>query len=141
MRYVALGGVAFAALLIASISPCLAADQWGLETGAVTLKSAGPMAFGPQGVLFVGDPSAAMVYAIATNDPAGDASKVNVNVPDIAARVAEALAVDEKQLQLGRLAASPTSGNVYMSVNITEPKSAALVRIDAQGKVSKVGAG
>ena len=82
--------------------------------------------------------SAAMVYAIATNDPAGDASKVNVNVPDIAARVAEALAVDEKQLQLGRLAASPTSGNVYMSVNITEPKSAALVRIDAQGKVSKV---
>ena len=33
MRYVALGGVAFAALMIASISPCLAADQWGLESG------------------------------------------------------------------------------------------------------------
>ena len=139
MRYVALSGVVLAAMLCVSISPCAAADTWGMETGSVTLKSAGPMAFGPQGILFVGDPSAAMVYAIATNDPAGNASKVNVNVPDIAARVAEALAVDEKQLQLGRLAASPTSGNVYMSVNITEPKSAALVRIDAKGKVSKVG--
>jgi hypothetical protein len=138
MRYIALGTFMIAALSFVSISPCIAGDQWGLATGVVELKSAGPIVFGPQGVLFVGDPAAAMVYAIATSDPSGDASKVNVNVPDIAARVAEALAIDEKQVQLGRLAASPVSGNVYMSVNIKEPKSAALVRIDAQGKVSKV---
>jgi hypothetical protein len=138
MRYSAMGGFVVAALSLVSISWCGAADHWGLETGAVELKSAGPMAFGPQGVLFVGDPSAATVYAIATSDPAGDASKVNVNVPDIAARVAEALAVDAKQVQIGRLAASPVSGNVYISVNLTEPKRGALVRVDAQGKVSKV---
>ena len=39
------------------------------ETGP-TLKSAGPLAFGPEGILFVADPDEAAIYALATEEKA-----------------------------------------------------------------------
>jgi hypothetical protein len=53
------------------------AVEWaGLKPGNVELKSAGPMTFGPDRVLFVGDTAAATVYAIKTGDGTSDTSKV-----------------------------------------------------------------
>ena len=45
-----------------------AAELFGLTPGTVELQSAGPLSFGPSGVLFVGDAKAAKVYAINTED-------------------------------------------------------------------------
>ena len=39
-----------------------------LKSGTPKIKSAGPLAFGPDGILFVGDPEAAMLFAIDTGD-------------------------------------------------------------------------
>ena len=44
------------------------AGPWGMKTGTPALKSAGPLAFGPDGVLFVGDTKAATLFAIGTGD-------------------------------------------------------------------------
>ncbi len=46
-----------------------------VKKGAVELKSAGPMAFGPDGTLFVGDTKGAALYAIDTGESAGSAEK------------------------------------------------------------------
>ncbi len=39
-----------------------------LKSGNAELKSAGALAFGPDGILFVGDSRVAAVYALDTND-------------------------------------------------------------------------
>src|SRR5262245_61363541 len=60
-----------AALLGAALfaSPLLAAEPIaGFTQGTADLKSAGPLAFGPNGVLFIGDPQASAVFAIDTGD-------------------------------------------------------------------------
>src|SRR5439155_16434764 len=56
--------------LIVSTAP---AADYGLKQGTADLKSAGPLAFGPDGILFAGDHMGAAVFAIDTNDktPAG----------------------------------------------------------------------
>ncbi|MBX3444983.1 MAG: hypothetical protein KF774_21460, partial [Planctomyces sp.] len=43
--------------------PAGAAEKFGLEKGDVELKSAGPLTFSPDGILFVGDAKAATVFA------------------------------------------------------------------------------
>ena len=63
---------AMASLLLAA-QFCIADDDtWGLKPGSVELKSAGPLAFGPDGILFVGDPTSATVYAVSTGDVKGN---------------------------------------------------------------------
>jgi hypothetical protein len=52
------------AVFIATGSSSHAAHKWGLKEGAPDLKSAGQLAFGPDGVLFVGDAKGAAVFAI-----------------------------------------------------------------------------
>src|SRR5207249_9327905 len=57
--------------LIVSTAP---AADYGLKQGTADLKSAGPMAFGPAGILFIGDPVGAAIFAINTNDQTGSAN-------------------------------------------------------------------
>ncbi|HPD87811.1 MAG TPA: hypothetical protein PLS06_10920 [Proteiniphilum sp.] len=57
-----------------AVSTVNAAD-WGLKKGNADLKSAGPLAFGPDGILLVGDVKAATVFAIDTGDASGDPGK------------------------------------------------------------------
>ncbi len=52
-----------------------AARAGGLKEGKPDLKSIGPLAFGPDGVLFVGDTAGAAIFAIDTGDKAEAADK------------------------------------------------------------------
>lgn len=131
-------GACVCGFVLAAVQICAAATQMGMEPGAVELKSAGPLTFGMQGVLFAGDPAAASVFALSVDDKAADPNNVTINVPDLNARVAEALKVDAKQVQINRLAVNPTSGNVYLTVTAGEPKQVSLVRVDGSGQVQKV---
>ena len=87
-----------------------------LKPGAVKLQSTGPITFGAEGVLFVGDPKAAAVYAIGTGDTAS--SKVApVNIDNIGAKLAGMLGVKEADVQINDLAVNPASNKVYLSVS------------------------
>lgn len=112
-----------------------AADPWGLKPGKIELKSAGVMTFGPEGILFLGDTAAAAVYAIQTEDPAGDPAKVKAHIPAVSAKLAELLGAAESEVKVKDLAVHPASGAIYLSVRADKP---ALVRIDAQGKLARV---
>src|SRR5436190_21071002 len=57
--------------LVGAASSLNAAEKLGMKKGDVKLQSAGPIAFGPDSVLFVSDPKAATVYAIDTQDGVG----------------------------------------------------------------------
>jgi hypothetical protein len=81
------------ALIVAGLSATAAAqgNVYGLKTGNVDLLSIGPIEFGPDGILFVADPQAATVYAIATGDARGDASKASHNIENLNRKITEAL--------------------------------------------------
>jgi len=109
-----------------------------LNKGTIELKSAGPLAFGPDGVLFIGDTSAATIYAVATDDTK-EAKKEKFKVEGVNEKIANALGVDAKKLTISDMAANPMSGLVYFSVTRgtgTDAKPA-IVRVDAKGKITE----
>jgi len=110
-----------------------------LKQGTPDLKSAGPLAFAPEGILLVGDPQGAAIFAIDTGDrtpaPAGP-----FKVPGIDEKVASLLGTDAKQILLNGLAVNPASGNAYLSVARGKGPNATpvLVRVERQGKIEEL---
>jgi len=130
--------LAVAAILAGSAS---AADLTAsLTKGKLELKSAGPLAFGPDGVLFVGDTQAATIYAIATDDTTAAKKFDKVKVDSVNEKIANLLGVDMKQLTINHMAANPLSGNIYFSVTRGKGPDAkpAIVRVDPAGKPSEL---
>lgn len=96
--------VAFGASLTANLQP-----------GKVNLQSAGPLAFGPEGILFVGDYKAAAVVALATND--NKAAAKAVEVQGIHEKVAALLGTTPDQILVNDMAVHPISKRAYLSVS------------------------
>jgi len=111
-----------------------------LKKGTPDLKSAGPLAFGPDGILFIGDTKGAALFAIDTGDRAPAAEKRAALVKDLAGKVAAMLGTNAKQVAINDLAVNPLSGNIYLSVSRGRGPDAlpALVRIHANGKLEEV---
>jgi len=114
----------------------LSAADWGLAKGNADLKSAGPLAFGPDGILLVGDTKAATVFAIDTGDAVGAPEKANFNIKNLNKKVAEAAGAGSASITINDVIVNPASGNVYVSADAGG--KAAIVRIDASGKLSQV---
>lgn len=115
-----------------------AADD-GLEKGTPKIQSAGPLAFGPNGILFVGDPKQAAIFAVDTGDADGDPANVNINVPKVTEKIAQTLGTQESQVQIQDLAVNPASGNVYLSVSRGRGPDAApvILKVDPSGNLSE----
>jgi hypothetical protein len=111
-----------------------------LQTGTVELKSAGPLTFGPEGLLFVGDPIAATVYAIDTGDKTKLSAGGELNIEGLDTKVAERLGTDPKEVQINDMIVNPASGKVYLSVARGRGPSAqaVLLRIDPTGRIEEV---
>jgi hypothetical protein len=134
-----------AALLVAALvaAPLTAAEQAGLHQGKPDLKSIGPIAFGPEGIIFIGDPQGAAIFAVDTGDHPASAASGAVKVEGIDGKIASLLGTDTKQLLLNSLAVNPASGLVYLSVSRGKGADAmpVLLRVDRQGKIEEVSLG
>lgn len=87
----------------------------GMQSGKADLKSAGPLAFGPGGILFVGDPMGAQIFALDTGD--GKASKGSAaDLPGLHEKIAAHLGSSADQILVNDLAVNPASKTVYLSV-------------------------
>ena len=124
-----------AALLCAAAGRADLADS--LHKGTPDLKSAGPLAFGPEGILFVGDPQGAAVFAFDTGDRTPAKSTDRPKVEGIDDKIASMVGIDAKQLLLNDVAVNPISGNVYVSASRGKGPDAAplLFRVDRSGKI------
>ena len=112
----------------------LTANAFGAEP--VKLTSVGPLAFGPEGVLFVSDPMAATIYAAETGDTKGDAKSVEIKVDGIKSKIAGMLGAKADQIRINDMAVNPASGNVYLSVS--RANNAIVLKVDAKsGKLSE----
>ncbi|RLS56213.1 MAG: hypothetical protein DWH91_07345 [Planctomycetota bacterium] len=123
-----------AAALCVSFSSMAQADQLGLTEGGVELHSANVLAFGPYGVLFVGDAKAARVYAIQTGDLKGDPAKVTINIEGAASKIAAALGAST--VEIADMAVNPLTGSVFVST-MADGK-VQLVQIGPDGKIARL---
>lgn len=113
------------------------ADPYGLTEGPVELKSVSTMAFGPGGILLVGDSTSGAIWAIATGDRSGEPEKAAVNVENLGAKLGEKLGVAAADVTVADVAVNPISGNVYVAAS-AKGKGAALVRIDSKGALDVI---
>jgi hypothetical protein len=145
-RHRALLATAFAALLAAPVwaaekSAEPAADLTaGMKKGTPDLKSAGPLAFGPQGILFVGDPRGAAIFAIDTGERTAPAKGGRPNVEGINEKVASMLGVEAEDVAIHDLAVNPVARSTYLSVSRGRGPSGkpVLVRVGPDGKLAAV---
>jgi hypothetical protein len=111
----------------------------GMTMGKADLKSAGPLAFGPDGVLFIGDSIGAKVVAIETGDTKAGAP-ASIRVQGIDGKIAAALGTAADQISIRDVATNPVSKNVYISVSRGRgaDAKAVLLKLDTAGKLSEV---
>jgi hypothetical protein len=87
------------------------------KKGPLGLESMGTLAFGPEGILFIGDSIGAAVVAIDLNDKTPNDSQEPLNVMDLEEKLAGMLGVDAKDVLVHDMAVNPISQNVYMTVS------------------------
>lgn len=88
----------------------------GSATGAPPLASAGALAFGPDGVLFVGDSMGAAVWAIDTGDVASSGDGT-IELTGVDAAIAALAGTTPDQIRIHDLAVNPLSRRAYLSVS------------------------
>jgi hypothetical protein len=122
-----------AALLFAAVAPATAGEK-----GTPELKSATALAFGPNGLLFVGDPVGATIYAIETGD-AKPAGNKDVTVEKIDSKVAAIVGETAANIRINEVKVNPASGNIYLAVTRgTGAGVPAIVRVKRDGAVEAV---
>jgi hypothetical protein len=128
-------GIALAA------SPLYAADAGdSLKKGTPDLKSAGPIAFGPEGILFIGDPQGAAIFAIDTGDRTAATAPGGVSVPALDGKISSLLGIDVKQIQINDMQVNPVSSKVYLSVTRGKGAEAmpVILRVNTKGEIEDV---
>jgi hypothetical protein len=117
-----------------------AESKFGLKEGSPELKSAGALAFGPDGILFVADAKQATVFAVDTQDTQGDPSGAKFEIKGLGKAVADMLGATTRDVAINDLAVNPKSGNLYLSVSRGRGPDATpvLLRIDGANRISEV---
>ncbi len=108
-----------------------------LKEGPPDLKSAGPLAFGPPGILFVADPLGAAVFAIDTGDRDPAAAPKEIKIEGIDEKVAALLGTSPREISINDLAVNPISGKAYLSVSrgLGPSPIPVIVRVSGAGEI------
>jgi hypothetical protein len=128
--------VAALALTFSTVSRT-ATTHANLPVGKVPLTSAGPLAFGPDGILFVADSAGAQIVAIDTKDTK-PASKASINVEGVDAKIAALVGVPADQIVINDVVVNPISRNAYVSASRGKGPDAAplIARVETSGNIS-----
>ncbi len=139
---------AFLLLALASLSGF---GSPGFESGTPEIRSMGALAFGPDGVLFIGDGKSGAVFAVDLNDRTPNGGKDELNVANLEGKIAAFLGTEKDDVLIHDMAVNPASQNVYLAVSRGRgqwdrewllPNDVAdanvLVKVDPKGALSEV---
>ncbi len=114
--------------------------KYGLEVGTPGIKSVGPLAFGPEGILFVVDNVGATIFAIevGVDDVGSEPGPINIHNLDIS--LAAYLGCSRDDVFIRDMAVQPSSQNVYLSVMRGSGEAAlpVLIKVRADGALFEV---
>lgn len=117
----------------------MTSERFGLEVGSPVVRSAGPIAFGPAGVLFLADNDAATIFAFEVDgEPAADSRPVDIDGID--ARMASYMGCSRDDVHIRDMAVHPVSQEIYFSVMRGSGANAIplVLKVDGGGTVSEV---
>jgi hypothetical protein len=140
-RRSAIAAAAVAAVAFIAIADTPANLTSSLKSGKLQLKSAGALAFGPDGVLFIGDSLGGTVAAIDTGDRApltkGDPA---IDVDNLDAKIAAMVGTTADQIVINDMKVNPLSGNVYLSASRGKGPDAQplIIKVDLKRDISNV---
>ena len=132
----------YAMALLASAVVALNAHAVEPMVGNPGIKSIEAIAFGPDGLLLIGDGKGAQVVAIYTEDLAA-VKWTKTEIADIRGHLAAKLGTDAKGIEIIKLAVNPVSQKAYIAVRKTDsgPQGSRLQHIlltlDGSGKVAE----
>jgi hypothetical protein len=130
-----------AVVLCLTAAVVFGASSASLTMGKAELKSAGPLAFGPDGVLFIGDSSAGAIVALDTADQKPcPVTPCKVEIKAINQKIAALLGTSPDQILINDMAVNPISKNVYISVSRGRGPDAmpVILRANAAGKITEL---
>ncbi len=123
------------ALLLAAVfaMPALAVEPM---TGNPGIKSIEAIAFGPDGLLVIGDGKSAQVVTIET----GDLTPIKwtkTEIPNIKEHLAGRLGTTATGIDILKMAVNPASNKVYIALRNLKSKQDIVVTLDGDGKVAE----
>jgi hypothetical protein len=134
-----------AALVLAITALAAIADRPAQATAqtlaAVSgLQSIGPLAFGPDGILFAADRQAATIYAIELGKQASGGAPGAKDISGIDQQIASLLGTEPREVQVTDLAVHPKTRNAFVAVMRGTGAEAkpVLLRVDGAGKLEIV---
>jgi hypothetical protein len=128
------------ACALATVSTPMSAPVVGAAPAGPALKSIGPLAFGPDGVLFAGDKDAAAIYALELGPTGTGAVPGTADVAGIDQKIAAALGTVATEITITDLAVHPASRNAFVSVmrGLGAGAQPVLVRVDGAGTIDVI---
>jgi len=121
-------GVLFVALMAFINHP--AKHPYGLKNGAPGIQSINAIAFGPDGILFIGDSRSSAVFAIDTKDKVLVEKAKPVEMKAVDQKIAAALGTEAKNIKIQDIAVNPISKKLYIAVQGLDGKSVLLTLSD-----------
>jgi hypothetical protein len=102
-----------------------------------TFKYIGPLAFGPDGVLFAADSEDVSITALQLATQMSGAAPGTKDIPAIDQKIAGLLGIDAKQLLITDMIVNPKTGNAFISAMRGRGAGAApvLLRVDGNGTI------
>ena len=118
----------------------VAIGKYGLEVGTPGIKSVGPLAFGPEGILFVGDNVGAAIFAIDIGDAGVANEQGEIIVENLDKPLAAYLGCSRDDISIRDMAVHPSSQKVYLAVmrGSGEATVPALIQVGRDGTLSEV---
>jgi hypothetical protein len=110
-------GWIFLPVLAVAVLAAPADRERGLLVGPVKAKSYTRLAFGPDGILFVGDSIGARIYALDLDDHKPVEIVKPLEVGDVEGKIAAMLGADARDVMIHDMAVNPISKNAYLTVS------------------------
>jgi hypothetical protein len=91
-------------------------NPYGFSKGTPVIKSISALAFGPDGILFIGDSKSATVFAVDTKDNTPVEKAPAVEIKNIDQKIAATLGTEAKNIRIVDIAVNPVSKKIYCAV-------------------------
>jgi hypothetical protein len=139
MRWIARMALTAALVMTTGFTP-MAPTAATPEQTAAALQSIGPLAFGPNDVLFAADTQGATIYAFELGAAATGGAAGTKDVQGVDAQIAALLGTDAAAITVTDLAIHPKTKNAFIAVMRGQGADAkpALVRVDGAGKLEAI---
>lgn len=91
-------------------------NSYGMKKGTPAIRSISALAFGSDGILFIGDSKSAAIFAIDTKDKTVADKAAAVEIKNIDEKIAASLGTEAKNIKIRDIAVNPLSKKIYCAV-------------------------